>query len=217
LFGFATTEISNKCSECPPKKLTKTLCEMYRYIVGVRPLALRNKLRALLKPFGRVKGLWRHLSGFRESSALAGLGIRSTAGGVEMGALCSPCRTLASWLGCWGIGIISFLIRERFTPCSLTIEDGSSGFRLGPGVFGGGFPARTGFKSVWSAHVCLRGRFGRWSSIPCRANRGCRSLKLFNVPRTARSSLRFVLTTQLIGPFVLHGLFAQLDDLDLAF
>jgi len=117
LFGFATTEISNKCSECPPKKLTKTLCEMYRYIVGVRPLALRNKLRALLKPFGRVKGLWRHLSGFRESSALAGLGIRSTAGGVEMGALCSPCRTLASWLGCWGIGIISFLIRERFTPC----------------------------------------------------------------------------------------------------
>ncbi len=69
----------------------------------------------------------------------------------------------------------------RFAPFLLTIEDGSSGFRLGPGVFGGFADLRTGFKSVRSVRVCLRGRFVRWSRIPCRANRGCRRLKLFNV------------------------------------
>ncbi len=35
-------------------------------------------------------------------------------------------------------------------------------------------------------------------------------------PRTARSSIRIVLTTQFIGLCVLQGLFAHLDDLELA-
>jgi len=92
-----------------------------------------------------------------------------------------------------------------------------AGFARSRGIRRGFADLSTGFQSVRSARVCLRGRFGGWSSTPCRANRGCRRLKLFNVPHTARSSLRIVLTTQSIGLVVLQGLFAHLDDLELAF
>jgi len=49
----------------PGRKLQRRASDTFGPL-DILPLALQNKRRALLRPFGKVEGLWRYLSGFWE-------------------------------------------------------------------------------------------------------------------------------------------------------